>query len=78
MPVKLSVLRPGAGGRDRLRYAQRRPVLGAVDQIADRVLQILIADRFFLADQDHRSRWNIAAPVDGPLESIEHVVAMDH
>ena len=71
-------LRPRAGGGDRLRHAQRRPIIHAVHEIADLVLQRVIADRVGLADQQLGfGRQHIAA-VDDAAERFEHVVAVKH
>ena len=71
-------LRPGARRRNRSGQADRRPFRLAVDQLAEAVLQIVIADRFFLADQDRCAAFQCLAPIDCAPDRVDHVFAVEH
>lgn len=71
-------LRPSAGGSDRLGQAQCGPVFLAVDEIADFVLQRVIAQRLRLANQHFGGIGQLAAAIDRAHEGIDHIVAMEH
>jgi hypothetical protein len=72
------LLRPGAQRRGGFGHTQGRPVLDAVNQIAQLVLKRFIAHRLGLADQDRRTRGDVLASIDGAAEGVEHVLAVDH
>ena len=72
------LLRPGAGRGHGLRHAQRRPILLAVNQTAELVLQRVVAHRVGLADQDLGFGRQHVAAVDGAAERFEHVVPVEH
>jgi len=72
------VLRPDAGRGDGLGDAQRRPVLLAMDQAAEPVLDVVIAERLGLADQHRLHVGERIAPVDGGDEGGDHVLAVQH
>ena len=71
-------LRPRARGGEGLWDAQRRPVIHAVNELADRVLKRVIADRVGFTDQDLGFGWQHIAAVDRAAERFQHVVAVKH
>ena len=71
------LLEPGAGPGEGFRDGDRRPLVLAMDQPADRFLQGRVAQRIRLADQDRHVVRQPLAPVDRPAEGIDHVVLVD-
>ncbi|MGH8078743.1 MAG: hypothetical protein ACREPE_15690 [Lysobacter sp.] len=71
-------LRPRAGGGDGLWQAQCRPIIHTVNEIAEIVLERVVADRVGLTDQDLGFGRQYIAAGDGASERFEHVVAVEH
>ena len=64
------VLHPGADRSQWLGQTQRRPILLSMEQVAELVLQRVVSDRSFLADEDDRSGRQRSAQIDRPPERV--------
>jgi hypothetical protein len=72
------LLHPRAGLGQRHRHLQGRPAIGAMDQLADAVLQAAVAHALGLADQQGEFQRQRCAAVDGAHEGVDHVVLVHH
>lgn len=72
------VLRPGPGRGHDLWQTQRRPVVLAVEEAAELVLERLVADCIGFTDQDLGVGRQCGAAVDRTAEGIEHVGPVEH
>lgn len=72
------ILSPDTDCRHRLWHSQRRPVLDAVDEISDLVLQRIIPQRFGLADQDLRIGRQRVPALNGETDRFDNILSMDH
>jgi hypothetical protein len=72
------LLRPSAHLGQRLGHFDGGPVGLAVDRLADRVLDRVVAHRLRFTDQEGDLPWQLRPPVDDPAEGVDHVVLVQH
>jgi len=70
-------LNPGSRLGNRLRQDKGAPLLLAVKQIPQPVLQLFVAHHRGLPGQQGTVRWHLAAPVDTAFENLQHVFQMN-